>query len=84
TVAGILYYYPRLGEAIDVRQVDVPRPRPEVVALVGEEHQSCPVLVLPPGDRPAGLPVANGRAFVSGPKAIVDFLADRYGTARSH
>jgi hypothetical protein len=26
--------------------------------------------------------VANGRAFVSGPAAIVAFLADRYGTAR--
>jgi hypothetical protein len=84
TVAGILYYYPKLTEALDVRQVDAPRPRPEVVALVGEENQSCPVLVLTPGDLPAGVPVANGRAFVSGPEAIVNFLADRYGTARSH
>lgn len=84
TIAGLLYYYPQLTQQIDVRQVDAPRPRPEVVALVGEEHQSCPVLVLPEGDRPAGLPLANGRAFVSGPAAIVNFLADRYGTARSH
>jgi len=30
----------------------------------------------------AGVPLANGRAFVSGPTAIVAFLADRYGTAR--
>jgi hypothetical protein len=84
TVAGILYYYPQVAESLDVRLVDAPRPRPDVVALVGEEHQSCPVLVLPPGDLPAGVPVANGRAFVSGPGPIVDFLADRYGTARSH
>ena len=42
------------------------------------------MLVLPPGDLPAGVPVVNGRAFVSGPEAIVSFLADRYGTARSH
>ena len=84
TVAGILYYHPQLTEALDVRLVDVPRPRPEVVALVGEENQSCPVLVLPPGDLPAGVPVFNGRAFVSGPVPIVNFLADRYGTARSH
>ena len=53
-------------------------------ALVGEEHQSCPVLVLPEGETPAGIPVAKGRAFVSGPEAIVTFLADRYGTARLH
>jgi hypothetical protein len=82
TVAGILYYYPDVAAQLDIRQVDVPRPRPEVVAMVGEEHQSCPVLVLPEGDRPAGVPLAMGRAFVSGPEAIVSFLADRYGTAR--
>ncbi len=84
TVAGILWYYPEVAAKFDIRQVDVPRPRPEVIALVGEENQSCPVLVLPEGDLPAGVPVANGRAFVSGPEPIVNFLADRYGTARSH
>jgi hypothetical protein len=30
------------------------------------------------------VPVANGRGFVSGPEPIVTFLAERYGTARSH
>ena len=84
TVAGVLYYHPQVAAKLDVRLVDAPRPRAEVVALVGEEHQSCPVLVLPPGDLPAGLPVAKGRAFVSGPVAIVNYLADHYGTARSH
>jgi hypothetical protein len=84
TIAGLLYYYPQLVESLDIRLVDVPRPRPEVVAFVGEENQSCPVLVLPQGDLPAGVPVANGRAFVSGPEPIVNFLAERYGTARSH
>jgi len=84
TIAGLLYYYPEVAAALEVRLVDAPRPRPEVVALVGEENQSCPVLVLPAGDRPAGLPEFNGRAFVSGPEKIEDFLAERYGTARSH
>ena len=82
TVAGILYSYPEVAAQLDIRQVDVPRPRAEVVAVVGEENQSCPVLVLPEGDRPEGLPLAHDRAFVSGPAAIVDFLASRYGTAR--
>jgi hypothetical protein len=82
TVAGILYYYPAVAAQLDIRQVDVPRPRPQVVTLVGEENQSCPVLVLPEGDRPTGVPLAHGRAFVSGPAAIVEFLATRYGSAR--
>jgi len=84
TIAGILWYHPDVAAQLDIRQVDAPRPRPEVVALVGEENQSCPVLVLPEGERPEGIPVAKGRAFISGPKAIETFLADRYGTARSH
>lgn len=84
-VAGLLYHEPRLAAALDVRQVDAPRPRSEVVALVGEANQSCPVLVLPPGDVPSGPHGAHGgRAFISGPKAIADFLADRHGTPRSH
>ena len=82
TVAGILYYYPDVASQLDIRQVDVPRPRPEVVGLVGEEHQYCPVLVLPENDQPEGVPLARGRAFVSGQEAIVAFLAERYGTAR--
>ena len=81
-MTGILWYYPEVAAKLDIRQVDVPRPRPEVVALVGEENQSCPVLVLPAGETPAGVPVAHGRAFVSGPEAIIKYLADHYGTAQ--
>ena len=85
TVAGLLYYHPELTAALDVRQVDAARPRPEVVALVGEANQSCPVLVLPPGDVPAGPHgIFQGRAFVSGPEAIATLLAERYGTTRPH
>ena len=83
-VTGILWYYPEVAAKLDIRQVDAPRPRPEVVALVGEENQSCPVLVLPAGERPDGIPVAHGRAFVSGPDAIIKYLADHYGTAQGH
>ncbi|MBM3956062.1 MAG: DUF3088 family protein [Planctomycetota bacterium] len=84
-VAGLLYYHPELTRALDVRQVDVARPRAEVVALVGEANQSCPVLVLPPGDVPAGPHgIHQGRAFVAGPEAIALLLAERYGTARPH
>ena len=83
-IAGLLWYYPAVADKLDIRLVDAPRPRPDVVALIGEENQSCPVLVLPPGDAPAGVPQVNGRSFVSGPDKIVEFLADRFGTARSH
>ena len=43
---GLLEFYPALKRVLDVRHVEFPRPRPELVELVGEENQSCPVLVL--------------------------------------
>jgi hypothetical protein len=87
-VAGLLAYAPQLRERIDVRVVGFPRPRAEVVALVGEAHQSCPVLVLadandplPPG---AQRSAATGRAFIGDTGRIVDYLAERHGAPRAH
>ena len=45
-VNGVLHYYPKLRHHLEVRYVDFARPRPEVIALLGEANQSCPVLVL--------------------------------------
>jgi Protein of unknown function (DUF3088) len=41
-----LSYYPKLREQIDIRYIDFPRPRKEIVELVGGEHQGCPNLIL--------------------------------------
>ena len=49
---GLLEFYPELKQELEVRYLDFPRPRPELIDLLGEENQSCPVLVLK--DAPAG------------------------------
>ncbi|MBL9142965.1 MAG: DUF3088 family protein [Verrucomicrobiaceae bacterium] len=87
-VAGLLELYPRLKETVDVHFIDFPRPRPELVPLLGEENQSCPVLVLHrvPDHPPADVNVqhARGRAFVEGAHDIAVWFARTSGTGRPH
>jgi hypothetical protein len=85
-ISGALHYYPKLRHQVDVRYVDFPRPRPDVIALIGEANQGCPVLVLG-DDAPMSvedLTIAsfNGRRFVSGAKEIGNYFSKVYGTGK--
>lgn len=86
-INGVLHYHPELRHQVDVRYVDFPRPRPDVVALIGEANQSCPVLVLD-SDSPEGAGVqrvdSQGPRFISGARAIANYWAARFGTSRPH
>lgn len=83
---GLLEFYPELRQKVEVRWVDFARPRPELVDLLGEANQGCPVLVLAavPVNPPAELTVqmANGRAFIEGVREIGLYLARTYGAGR--
>jgi Protein of unknown function (DUF3088) len=71
--------------SIDVRRLGFPRPRHELIALIGEENQAMPVLVL--GDSnapPADAPRFGKRAFLTDPRAIARYLAATYGGAGPH
>lgn len=86
-IEGLLSYFPFLRSRVEVRYVDFPRPRAVVVALLGADHQGCPVLVLG-GAAPAGVAVQHhaptGRNFVSGYPAIAGYLAAAHGISRPH
>jgi hypothetical protein len=87
-VIGILEFYPELKRSIDIHYVDFPRPRPELISLLGEANQGCPVLVLAtvPQILPAQLNVqrANGRAFVANAREIGAYLAHVHGIGLPH
>ncbi|MER8692043.1 DUF3088 domain-containing protein [Mesorhizobium opportunistum] len=77
-VEGVLTSFPRLVDAIDVRRIAFPRPRADVVALVGEANQALPILVLPAGETsPHASGEANGQQFVSGAERIIEALVGR-------
>lgn len=76
---GLLEFYPELKEHIKIRRVNFARPRPELVALLGDDNQGCPVLVL--DSEPQNLPThlkgqhAKGHAFVADAREIGEYLA---------
>ena len=82
---GVLASFPALGASLDVRRISFPRPREEVIALVGEANQSLPLLVLA-DDAPASLPAKTheGRRFANGNMEILDLLHRRHGFPPPH
>lgn len=82
---GILASFPELGAGIDVQRVAWPRPRLPVIALVGQENQNLPLLVLPPGETSVHQTgVHQGRAFISDKDAILAALSQRHGFPDPH
>jgi hypothetical protein len=84
-IEGALLANPQWAERIDVRRIPFPRPRPEVAALLGEELQGLPVIVLaetsPAPDR---VRRHEGRAYIKDASMITDYLARTYGGAAPH
>ena len=84
-VEGLLSFYPQLRDAVSVEYVDAPRPRRPIVALIGEDNQSAPVLVLGDGRTPKDDAVAirehDGRRFIDSPADIRRYLSSQYGVA---
>ena len=85
---GLLHLYPQLASQIDVRRVAFARPRPEIVSLLGAEHQSCPVLVVsqPMSESSDDLKMkaAGNLHFLDEPKDIGNYLSKTYGIPRPH
>jgi hypothetical protein len=82
---GLLATFPALEQRLDVERIAWPRPRAEVVAHIGPDHQSLPVLILA-DDAPEGLETESwrGRRFVAGKDAILKALAVRHGIPDPH
>jgi len=85
---GLLEFYPMLKQKLEVRYLDFTRPRPELVDLLGEENQSCPVLVLknPPAGSPAFVPIQKEKEHwcIEGADEIARYLAHVYGVGIPH
>ncbi|MBV5313295.1 MAG: DUF3088 family protein [Prolixibacteraceae bacterium] len=71
-IEGLLSFYPRLRDELDINYVDFNRPRKILVDLLGETNQSCPVLVL-----------ENG-SFINEPHEIIRHLTVNHQVGNSH
>ena len=85
---GVLHYCPELRERLDIRYIDYPRPRREIIELVGDANQGCPNLVLDPANHgfvdASRFYRAGDRLHTNDTKVIVDYLAERYGALVAH
>jgi hypothetical protein len=82
---GVLVSFPSLQSKIDVERLAWPRPRQALVNVVGERHQSVPLLLLAP-DASAEFATGEfqGQRFVDDKDAILDVLTRRHGIPRPH
>ena len=71
-IEGILSYYPRLSNELEVQYVNFSRPRQIIIDLIGEANQSCPVLVLEDG------------SFINETSEIIRHLSEYHQTGQSH
>ncbi|MEY9524172.1 hypothetical protein ABIF70_005313 [Bradyrhizobium japonicum] len=84
-IEGVLASFPKLAEKLDVEWIAWPRPRLPVIALVGEENQSLPLLVLADGTTsPHQTGSHHGRAFIADKDAILAALSERHGFPDPH
>lgn len=87
-IEGLLKYYPNLKQKIEIIHIDFPRPRKQLVVLVGEENQGCPNLVISK-DNLNGVDTSyfneNGEyLFINKKELIAQYLADKYGVGKPH
>lgn len=83
-VEGYLAAFPQVRDALDVVYYPYPKPRREIVDLVGEAHQGMPLLILAEPEVGDDILSANGLSFISAEKAILRHLARRHGVAAPH
>jgi hypothetical protein len=85
---GVLSYYPHLREKLEIRYIDFPKPRKEIVEIVGEEFQGCPNLILDFDnhhfDANNQFHRYNTHVYTTDTKLIVHYLRDKYRIAEAH
>ncbi len=85
-VEGLLAFYPRLRDMIEVVYIDFPRPRQAIADMIGEDQQSVPVLILAETSvEPEDIRVrtAMGRKYIADEKQIREYLSVTHGLPRS-
>ena len=82
---GLLASFPDLTNTLDVERIDWPRPRMPLIDMIGEEHQSVPVLILA-GD--VSLALAHKHygdyRFIDDKDTILAALSERHGLPAPH
>lgn len=80
---GLLSYFPAIKESVEIVYQPIDKPRPDIVAKLGEKNQNCPTLVLhedSPSFSDCGIMQRNGYLFINNTRDIGKYYVQRYGT----
>ena len=88
-INGIINYYPKLKELLEIEYIDFEKPRKELVKLVGEENQGCPNLVISKKEIDGNTDVSyfslfGENLFVNDIPLIEKYLAEKYNIGIPH
>lgn len=84
---GLLKYVPEIEIHVEIKRIGFTRPRQEITALLGEENQFTPVLILNENaedKEDAEISAQTGRAFLLGEIAISKYLHKTLGIMKPH
>ncbi|MCZ4279959.1 DUF3088 family protein [Kiloniella laminariae] len=79
-IEGALMVNPQWLDHIELKRIAFPRPRQELVALLGEDKQWLPVLVLSDWEGQKD----GEKQTITDPVAITRYLAEEFGGAAPH
>jgi len=87
-IEGLLKYYPELKNKLEIIHIDFPRPRQQLVELVGEENQGCPNLVISKNNsimvNTNYFKEYGDYLFINKKELIARYLADKYHIGKIH
>ena len=87
-IEGVIKYYPQLEEKMEIHYVDFKRPRAAIIELIGEENQSCPVLII--GNKQEDETETSyfekhgDKLFVNSTDLITKYLSAKFGIGIAH
>lgn len=84
TLEAALLVNPHWNEKVDVRRIAYPRPRQQIIDLVGPDWQGCPMLVMDKDRAPGDAIIVGDLAILQDVRAIGRALAHRHGGAGPH
>ena len=84
-IEGVIRSFPLLTHHVDVERVNWRFPRSKVIAVMGKENQTLPLLVLAEGsDTIHKDGIYEGLSFVTNPSNILAVLSERHGIPFPH
>ena len=84
---GFIKYVPAIETEVNVRRIAFQRPRPDIMALLGELNQGTPVLILAEGTEvppEAQVSTETGRAFIMDEIQISNYLSRTMNVMKPH